>query len=86
MKKAIKREEERNEVLTSTESKLESESRMVDASIAQVKEKEERHHEKFAMLNKSLEQTDAELAKIKQQETALEHEVAALEAQVQTMN
>lgn len=83
VKKAIKREEEKNEVLTATESKLESESRAADASMLECKEKEERQHEKFAMLNKSLEQTDAELTRVTQQEAALEHEVNALEAQVQ---
>lgn len=83
VKKAIKEEEEKNERLTSTENKLESESRVVDASLATCKEKEERHHEKFAMLNKSLEQTDTELAKVTQQEAALEHELSALEAQIQ---
>ena len=44
---------------------------------------QERHHERFAMLNRSLEQTDAELAKVAQTEKSLEHEVSALETQVQ---
>jgi len=83
VKKAIKREEEQNELLTTTESKLESESRLVDASTIACKEKEERHHEKFAMLNKSLEQTDGELTRVTQQEVALEQEVNMLEAQIQ---
>jgi len=83
VKKAIRKEEEKNELLTATESKLEAESRLVDSNMVACKEKEERHHEKFAMLNKSLEQTDVELSKVTQQEAALEHEVNALEAQVQ---
>ena len=55
----------------------------MDANIKICAEKEEKHHERFAMLNKSLEQTDAELAKIATTEASLEHEVGALEAQVQ---
>eukprot|EP00966_Prymnesium_polylepis_P016949 391115-Prymnesium_polylepis.1 len=74
VKKAIRKEEEKNELLTATESKLEAESRLVDSNMVACKEKEERHHEKFAMLNKSLEQTDVELSKVTQQEAALEHE------------
>lgn len=35
------------------------------------------------MLNKSLEQTDAELGKVATTQSSLEHEVSALEAQVQ---
>ncbi len=81
--KAIKKEEDRNETLISTESKLEAEQRGVDANIQACAEKQERHHERFAMLNRSLEQTDAELTKIAQTEGALGHEVNALEAQVQ---
>ena len=83
VKKAIHKEEEKNEVLASTEGKLDSEQRAVDANIASCAEKEEKHHERFAMLNRSLEQTDAELAKIATTESSLEHEVSALEAQVQ---
>jgi len=83
VKKAIKKEEERNELLVSTESKLEAEQRGVEASMAVCNEKQERHHERFAMLNRSLEQTDAELAKVAQTEASLQHEVSALEAQVQ---
>ena len=83
VKKAIQQEEERNEVLVSTEGKLETEQKGVDANIKICAEKEEKHHERFAMLNKSLEQTDAELAKIATTEASLEHEVGALEAQVQ---
>lgn len=83
VKKAIGKEEDKNEVLVSTEGKLDAEQRAVDANIASCAEKEERHHERFAMLNRSLEQTDAELAKIATTESSLEHEVAALEAQVQ---
>lgn len=83
VKKAIQKEEERNEVLVSTEGKLETEQRGVDANIQSCREKEEKHHERFAMLNKSLEQTDAELAKIATTEASLDHEVGALEAQVQ---
>jgi len=82
-KKIIKQEEEKNEVLTATEGKLDAESRLVDSSMVACKEREERHHEKFAMLSKSLEQTDDELAKVVQQEVALDHEVRTLEAQVQ---
>jgi len=83
VKKAIQKEEEKNEVLVNTEGKLDAEQRAVDANIASCAEKEERHHERFAMLNRSLEQTDAELAKIATTESSLEHEVSALEAQVQ---
>ena len=83
IKKAIKKEEEKNEVLVSTESKLEAELRSVEANIAACNEKHERHHERFAMLNRSLEQTDAELAKVAQTEASLETEVKALESQVQ---
>ena len=83
VKKAIKHEEERNEVLISTESKLEAEQRGVDANIQACTDKQERHHERFAMLNRSLEQTDAELGKVTQTEGALGLEVGALEAQVQ---
>ena len=56
VKKLIRKEEERNEVLVSTESKLEAEERGVDANIKACAEKEEKHRERFAMLNKSLEQ------------------------------
>jgi len=83
VKKAIVKEEETNERLSGTEGKLDAEQRAVDANIAACAEKEEKHHERFAMLNRSLEQTDAELAKIATTESSLEHEVAALEAQVQ---
>jgi len=83
VKKAIKKEEEKNETLVSTESKLEADERATDANIAACNEKQERHHERFAMLNRSLEQTDAELAKVAQTEKSLEHEVSALETQVQ---
>ena len=83
VKKVIQKEQEKNEVLVSTEGKLDAEQRAVDANITACAEKEEKHHERFAMLNRSLEQTDAELAKIATTESSLEHEVAALEAQVQ---
>ena len=53
------------------------------ANITACEEKEEKHHERFAMLNRSLEQTDAELSKITTTESSLEHEVKALEEQVQ---
>ena len=43
---------------------LGAELKEVEANIAACEEKQQRHQERFAMLNRSLEQTDAELAKV----------------------
>ena len=83
LKKMIKKEQEKNEVLTQTQNKLGAEQKVVEAGLEESKQKELAHHEKFAMLNKSLEQTDAELAKVNQEHTNLSSEVAAIETQLQ---
>ena len=53
------------------------------AGHAEVRRTELQHNEKFAMLNKSLEQTDIELTKVNQQHATLSAEVAAVETQLQ---
>ena len=83
LKKMIKKEQEKNEVLTQTVNKLGAEQKVVEAGLEESKMKEMAHHERFAMLNKSLEQTDAELGKVNQEHTTLSTEVAAIETQLQ---
>jgi len=83
VRKAIKAEEENNETLTGTHNKLEAELRTMDAAIEGTREKANRSEEQFSILNKSLEQTDNELAKVRTHETTMQGEVEVLETQVQ---
>lgn len=83
LKKMIKKEQEKNETLVATQNKLDAEMKVIMAGHAEVRRTELQHNEKFAMLNKSLEQTDIELTKVNQQHATLSAEVAAVETQLQ---
>lgn len=83
LKKMIKKEQEKNETLVATQNKLDAEMKIVMAGHAEVRRTELQHNEKFAMLNKSLEQTDVELNKVNQQHATLTAEVTAIETQLQ---
>ena len=75
LKKMIKTEQEKNETLVATQNKLDAEMKVIMAGHAEVRRTELQHNEKFAMLNKSLEQTDIELTKVNQQHATLSAEV-----------
>jgi len=85
VRKAIKSEEEKNETLSTTHNKLKAEVLSIESTIDSTREKCGRCEEQFAMLNKSLEQTDAELAGLAQTQTKTQGEVTLLEGQVQKM-
>jgi len=83
MRRGIKVEEEKNETLTTMANKLEVELRGVDAAIEAARQKRAAAEERLSMIGKSLEQTDAELARVGITESAMQGEVAALENAVQ---
>merc|ERR1740117_863683 len=85
LKKAIKSEEEKNEILTATNSKLDVESHVIDTAVVAGREKEGKQQERFDVVEKGIEQTDVELAKVALVQASLQAEVQAFEAKVQKM-
>ena len=83
LRKAIKGEADKSEVLTATQTKLETESRTMDTAIEAGREKESKQQANFVMLSKLLEQSDAELAKLSTTQASLQSEGQMLEARVQ---
>ena len=83
LRKAIKGEADKSEVLAATQTKLETESRTMDTAIEAGREKESKQQANFVMLSKLLEQSDAELAKLSTTQASLQSEGQMLEARVQ---
>jgi len=86
LRKAIRAEEQKNEMLTTTANKLEVEIRSMDAATEASRQKRAAAEERLAMIGKSLEQTDTELIRIGTTQAAMQSEVTVLEGQVQKVN
>merc|ERR1711871_1392779 len=73
-KRAIETEQYTNEKLTATLGKLQAEIIFIDKQLEEVKEKRAKLNEKYAMLKKSLDQTDVELQNVAKDVEAVEAE------------
>merc|ERR1711871_1590348 len=73
-KRAIEAEQYTNEKLTATLGKLQAEIVFIEKQLEEVKEKRAKLNEKYAMLKKSLDQTDVELQDVAKDVEAVEAE------------
>jgi chromosome segregation ATPase len=81
-KKAIQVEQEKNEQLSAVLTKVKSESSFVEKQIEMEREKKQTLDDHYAMLKKSLDQTDAEVAKVTAEQSALETELEVIDKQI----
>ena len=82
LRQAIKKEQEQNEKQTLASNKLEAELRTLSAAADIARTTRAKSEERFAMLNKAIEQTEAELAQLNVQKAHVVSEARAIETQV----
>mmetsp|Transcript_125350 Transcript_125350/g.217322 ORF Transcript_125350/g.217322 Transcript_125350/m.217322 type:complete len:902 (-) Transcript_125350:541-3246(-) len=82
-KQSIKKEQDRNEVLTSALGKTENEVNFLEKQIDAFLERKQKANDKFTMLKRSMDHTDGESKKVEMETKNIDNEIMGVDKKVQ---